>query len=254
MSSFLTNLKSNLIDTAWQSLHPIRRRALAHSLMPVQLADLHAISHCWTAEPLRSLEHFGIKPSGSDVEAFRQSHQFIVENINRLFAQQSYPKSYGVANSTQELIFYWILSKKPSLVVETGVANGVSTSLILAAMDHISHGKLISVDISPDAGVIVDHNHPRWTLKVTDGSNNQLSKTFQGIDNVDLFIHDGDHSYEHQEFEYNFFAHKLSINGFLMSDDINWSYAFHDFCRTRNLKPCIVSDLSNPKLFGIVQP
>lgn len=245
-------LKDFLVTKLWESLSPERQRALARPLLPVQLPDLHGISGSWVHEASDALKLYNINILPED--------QILYENAKADIAcfigeqnRKSYPLYYSISESTQKFLFFWILKNKPSIIVETGVANGASTALILWALNHNNKGALHSVDVSPDVGEFVGASQSRWTLHVTDGKNSSLKQLFSSFNHVDMFVHDGDHSYDHQIFEYFFFADLLSEAGIILSDDVNWSYAFHDFCVARRIRPCILADLETPKLFGIAR-
>ncbi len=48
---------------------------------------------------------------------------------------------------------------------------------------------------------------------------------------IDIFIHDSLHTYSHMLWEYRTAWPKVRAGGFLLSDDVFWSAAFHRFAR-----------------------
>lgn len=102
-----------------------------------------------------------------------------------------------------------VLLRRPSVVVETGVAMGFSTTVILAAMDDNDAGVLHSIDLPPlqvDAGTFVDEVVPdelrgRWTLHVGP-SRILLPGLARKLAPIDLFVHDSEHSYAGQYEDY----------------------------------------------------
>jgi predicted O-methyltransferase YrrM len=68
---------------------------------------------------------------------------------------------------------------------------------------------------------------------------------------IDMFFHDSDHSYRNQEHEYSVFYERLRPGGFLVSDDIDASYAFLDFCRRHSVRPGVL--IAQRKLLGVVR-
>lgn len=149
---------------------------------------------------------------------------------------------------------------KPSVVVETGVCNGVSSLFILKALAENGNGRLYSVDYpyradesldefrndtfeqyggaaipsDKDPGWIVPEDlRKRWELRLGK-SQVQLPKLLQDIKDVDLFIHDSEHSHPCMMFEYEIMWHKMGRGGIIISDDITWNNAFEVFCETRN--------------------
>lgn len=135
-------------------------------------------------------------------------------------------------------LYYIVRIKKPELIIETGVATGMSSFFILKAMSENSSGKLISTDIRYDAGEIVpNYLKNRWDfvlLKRDDKS--QFKKFINNFDKIDIFFHDSDHSYWWQTLEYNLSFKHLKNYGLLISDDIDNSYAFLDFVRKNTLE------------------
>jgi hypothetical protein len=135
---------------------------------------------------------------------------------------------------------WWTLVRllKPNVVVETGVHDGLSTAIVLAALETNGHGRLISIDLpSTDlppgvdsAGWLVsDRLRGRWTLIVGDAKA-LLPQVAAAEDGIDLFIHDSDHSESHQRFEYEAVRMKLSAGAVVLSDqDYPHETALSDF-------------------------
>jgi predicted O-methyltransferase YrrM len=133
---------------------------------------------------------------------------------------------------------------RPALVVETGVNFGRSSTAILAALRRNGTGRLISIDLPKTApalnadgrmdGAHVKGAHEtghlipkelrnRWTLRLGD-SRELLSVAL--AEGVDMFLHDSDHSYAHQTFEYGLAWAALRPGGVLAADDTDWSTAW----------------------------
>lgn len=130
---------------------------------------------------------------------------------------------------------------RPTVTVETGVASGSMTAFLLAAITRNGDGLMISIDLPPilgrggmdwtaregEVGLLVPSAYRgAWELRVGDAA-----KVLPTIERADLFIHDSDHSFAHQMFEYSCAARMLSRGGVLISDDINESPAFRLFTR-----------------------
>ncbi len=136
-------------------------------------------------------------------------------------------------------IIWYLLIRKYHLktIVETGVSMGWSSFMILTALRRENNGKLYSIDIDSsetvkqDGGVgylVPDNLKKYWTLKIGD-TNKFLEPILSELKQLDMFIHDSDHSYQVMSFEYNLAWKFLNNNGFLCSDDINHSNAFDEF-------------------------
>ena len=117
---------------------------------------------------------------------------------------------------------------KPSVVVETGTAFGVSTSFILRALQDNGHGTLYSIDL-PNATTsgrldgkqtgyyIPKRLRHRWNLTLGD-SRVELPKLLAQFNEIDLFIHDSLHTPEHMLFEYRT---AWPLTKALVSDDVS---------------------------------
>jgi predicted O-methyltransferase YrrM len=141
---------------------------------------------------------------------------------------------------------------RPATVIETGVANGISTRQILSAFKefNLSDSKLYSFDIDYRVGTSDLLNDPQFNFIVIDSQNSFLD-AMKEIQTVDLFYHDSDHSYDNQMLEYETAWEILNPkNGVLVSDDINWSNAFLDFCKKINRTPLLLSD--GAKFVGVI--
>ena len=126
----------------------------------------------------------------------------------------------------------------PNIVVETGVANGVSSSHLLLALDKNGRGKLYSIEVgdsqylppgTPTGWIVPDRLKSRWDLRIGD-SRELLPKLLDELGSVDVFIHDSLHTYEHMLWEYRAAYPFLKPGGLLISDDASWNSAFPEFC------------------------
>ena len=130
----------------------------------------------------------------------------------------------------------------PEIVVETGVASGVSTAFILKALEDNNQGTLYSIDYpwreldeefpfpeGKEPGfVIPEYLRRRWILKVGK-SKDILPNLLNELGRVDVFLHDSEHTYENMMFEYSTAWGYLSRGGLLLSHDTDWNSAFSDF-------------------------
>ncbi|ACR41605.1 O-methyltransferase [Saccharolobus islandicus] len=87
----------------------------------------------------------------------------LIENLKQrlLTTKLLYPMNFGLGEKSSFLIYCLIREIKPQLVIETGVANGISTFLILNAIMKNGNGKLYSIDISKDVGVILSEKEKK---------------------------------------------------------------------------------------------
>lgn len=148
---------------------------------------------------------------------------------------------------------------EPRTVIETGVCNGISSLSILLALEKNGAGMLHSIDYPfradepledfreetfEDYGgaAIPSDKEPGWIIpedlkrrwKLTIGkSQRELPKLITELENLDLFIHDSEHSYPCMMFEYELAYEWLEEEGVLLSDDITWNQAYPIFTKVR---------------------
>ncbi len=115
----------------------------------------------------------------------------------------------------------------PSLVVETGVARGVSTAYILIAMRNNGVGHLHSVDILPNAGILVnDDLKDRWTFHI--GKSQDILPELDLVD-IDIFIHDSLHTYSNMLWEFRWAYPRVKEGGLIICHDVHKNDSFFDF-------------------------
>lgn len=143
------------------------------------------------------------------------------------------------------LLYVLVRAMKPALVVETGVAAGISSAVILKAMAVNGGGELYSIDLpfyepsqvnfettqkEKPGWIIPAHLGGRWHF-VEGASHDVLKPLMERLGNVDIFFHDSLHTYENMMEEYETAWPSLRKGGLLLSDNIDWNDAFHDFAR-----------------------
>lgn len=140
-------------------------------------------------------------------------------------------------------------------VVETGVCNGLSSFVILSALQRNGGGHLTSIDLpefsdetgsasqwsgkggavvpaGKQVGWLVDEAlRGQWTL-VLGASRDRLPDVMSAVHGeLDLFVHDSEHSFDNQLFEFRTGFAGLRAGGYLLATDIQWSRAFDVFWR-----------------------
>jgi len=126
---------------------------------------------------------------------------------------------------------------KPTMILETGVASGVSTAYLLLALKKNNHGTLQSIELGDTAylppgrepgWIVPDWLRDRWTMHIGD-SRALLQPIAQKLAPLDIFIHDSLHVYDHMMFEFTEAFPFLRPGGILISDDALWNAAFNEF-------------------------
>lgn len=127
---------------------------------------------------------------------------------------------------------------KPEIVIETGVFEGHSSLALLLALKENNKGHLHSIDLpSPklppgkESGWIVpEHLRKRWDLRLGKSSD-LLPDLLKEVREVDIFLHDSEHSYENMHWEYKTAWRYIRKGGLLLSHDISQNSAFRDFAK-----------------------
>lgn len=122
---------------------------------------------------------------------------------------------------------------EPEIVVETGVAYGVSSAFILKALEANGRGKLHSVDLPPLRrqyrrywGIAVPAElRGGWTLH-RGSSRRVLPKVLQEVGTVDVFLHDSLHTRRNMRGEFGQVWPRLRGGGMILADDVERNDAF----------------------------
>ncbi len=124
---------------------------------------------------------------------------------------------------------------EPSVVIETGVAYGVSSAFILRALEENGHGVLHSVDLPPLRreyerfwGIAVPGAlRGRWNLH-RGSSRRVLPGLLRQTGTVDLFVHDSLHTYRTMRSEFEAVWPRLRKGGMILADDVERNRAFDE--------------------------
>jgi Methyltransferase domain len=133
----------------------------------------------------------------------------------------------------------WCITRhaRPGCVLETGVGRGVTTRVILEALERNGGGRLFSIDLPPlldidlhteIAAAVPDDLRSRWRL-VRGSSRRQLKALVGEIQDVEFFLHDSMHSTRNMQYELETVWPQLTPGGFVLMDDIDKNFAFHSF-------------------------
>jgi hypothetical protein len=144
----------------------------------------------------------------------------------------------------------------PSVVVETGVAHGKSTRGILDALLENRGAEpsstlwiLHSFEVDPRTKTEQLSSYPNWRFHLLDRVLG-FEAAIAEIGPLDMFVHDSDHSYENQMKKYDSAWSVLKPGGVLVSNDVNWSWAFRDFSLEVGVSLTLLFE--GPKLAGLL--
>jgi hypothetical protein len=191
----------------------------------------------------------------------------LLANINELLATHGLRAgrhTYGWYSDAESAlcaaIWCTVRHARPEVVVETGVAHGVSTRLILEGLIRNNHGHLWSIDLPHP----LDHTlHARTGIAVTDScrarwtyiegeSRRQLPQLVQKVGNVHLFIHDSLHTSANTLFEMEQAASAMPAGGVMLVDDIKRHNGFSTFIEHHHeYRPLLCQAADRKNGFGV---
>jgi predicted O-methyltransferase YrrM len=169
---------------------------------------------------------------------------------------------YWAADSlTARLCYLACRLTSPEIVVETGVAYGVSSAFMLRAMQENGHGTLFSVDLPPLRrryerfwGIAVPGElRDRWRLH-RGTSASVLPWLFEENPAVDLFVHDSLHTRRNMRHEFDAVWPHLREGALLLADDVERNRAFGDLRQKDPTLWRVVEDRETSPLQGNAAP
>ena len=149
------------------------------------------------------------------------------------------------------LLYSLIKANNSKLIIETGVANGITTNAIMKALEESgANGELNSFDVLPETRNAYSGGG-NWKFHLLKGKNihKQIKSVVSTLPKVDVWVHDSNHGYRWQKFEYLLALSVLSKNGILISDDIDASSAWGELAKTHFRKSYVIFD--SRKFIGV---
>ncbi|RLI96082.1 MAG: hypothetical protein DRO99_05055 [Candidatus Aenigmatarchaeota archaeon] len=211
------------------------------------------------------MDMFGI--TDSEWSIWSKEYSGTMEMLEKKKRKFKDSKDAGSIHWRQGLHLYCLIRKlRPDDMVETGVASGYSSSIILQALSMNGNGTLHSIDYQPDnekskvmpkvddVGWMVPKTlRKRWDLVIGDskkelplllkrlGSNHRKAMMHDALHPcIDMFMHDSLHTYGHMYFEYETAWKHMKKHGVLLSHDIMQNSAFEDFGKSKGAKRLLI--------------
>ena len=160
----------------------------------------------------------------------------ILERWREVTAAGPFPRFYSAGTQLPRFCFAVCRALRPTTVVETGVAYGVTTAFILAALGMNGHGHLHSVDRPPWApgaeahvgAAIPERLRGRWSLH-RGSSKRILPGLLRELGAVDVFVRDSLYTYRTVMRELRAVEPWLSPGSVVLADDLIASAGFRDW-------------------------
>jgi hypothetical protein len=147
---------------------------------------------------------------------------------------------------------------RPGTVVETGVAHGMTSSYILAALRENGSGVLHSIDLPPhdrgaEAGVgrlVPTEMHSHWRLH-RGLARRVLPGLLAELGTIGMFVHDSLHTLGNMRLEFGEAWPRLQDGGAVIADDVEGNVAFHELRERTPLFWAVCRQAAKPALFGV---
>ncbi len=176
------------------------------------------------------------------------------------FGHNSYGWYADADSSLCRALWCVALHTRPEVVVETGVAHGVTSRIVLEALNENNRGHLWSVDLpfpfdselhAETGAAVTDECRPRWSY--LEGSSKQrLPPLVAEVGHVEMFIHDSLHTAENTLFEMEQAASVMPVGGVMLVDDIDSHMGFANFAeRYPGYETLICPSADSKWMFGI---
>jgi predicted O-methyltransferase YrrM len=148
----------------------------------------------------------------------------------------------------------------PSVILETGVAYGVTSAYLLQAIEVNQTGKLWSVDLPPlgrhaedYVGFLVPKSlRSQWALR-RGSTRRLLPRLLPLVGQIDVFVQDSLHTYRTITDEIRMVWPCLRPGGVVIADDIGKNRAFADFADRVHHSGCfVIQEVHKDSMFGIL--
>lgn len=210
---------------------------------------------------LRRVTHpYVIQAVSSALDEPRDEVEQIYDHLGRerdfINSVEDFGNAAGQYSLDEHVVAAYLVTRitKPDLILETGVNTGMSSAFFLKALEENGHGKLHSIDLPGfDDDPVVDKSSPygevkydkhegtddigqripdelrhRWELHLG-RSDGIMEPLLEDLGNIDVFMHDSDHSYENMLYEFETAYPSLTPSGIILSDDVDWNDSFSEF-------------------------
>ena len=193
---------------------------------------------------------------------FQEDQRFRSEMSNKLQLLAQMPHS-GDLRFHALTLYVAVRCRRPSNVIETGVAQGKSTAAILLALAHNGFGRLISIDLAPNGDsidgsstvlhgdeigwLVPEYLQDRWRLEIGNSADvlPKILGGFSHTERVQVFVHDSLHTEEHAWSELQHAIGSADPAGLLVlvdNIDMGCGRAFHNFLSSRGVTGCAYRD------------
>jgi len=165
-------------------------------------------------------------------------------------------------NYAVEIIYFLIINFKPNIILETGVAAGLSSRCILEAIKKNSKGILYSSDFpyfrldNPEKyiGIMVPEELKKnWRLEIL-GDEKNIKKFKLEIDYADIIFYDSDKRYSAKINFFKSINNLIKSNTIIVVDDLHNDSFFLEYIKEKKCKHWFIVESKRKHIVGIILP
>jgi predicted O-methyltransferase YrrM len=206
-------------------------------------------------------EHLGRVTEILDEPALKEVEEDTRRFLEDISARDPFSPRWAADSRFARLGYLLCRLISPSVVLETGVAYGVSSVFILRALEVNGRGTLHSVDLPPLRSeyerfwgtAVPEARKERWRLH-RGSSARVLPRLLREIRTIDLFVHDSLHTRRNMRREFNTVWPHLRNGGVLLADDVERNHAFGELQHKNPALWRVVQDREESPLHGRAAP
>jgi hypothetical protein len=207
--------------------------------------ELYGVRRDW-AEPLHAM--LGLPADCAEIEAFATVWDEMASTVGVRGQGAGEHAKLSLSFDANKFLLgaLWCATRhtQPQRVVETGVARGISSRVMLEALARNGNGHLWSIDLPHPANyqlgiAVTDRLRRNWSLRLGT-SKVLLPELLDELGQIDLFMHDSLHTARNVEFELHLAWRHLRPGGMLFADDVHKSLGFHRFVQAENVQSWFV--------------
>lgn len=239
----LASFVRDVVRGRYYTRHPLELAGYAYSRW--------ALRSRRSDDPALVLRNLGLDPAVlSDARRWQEAFRRVTVDGRGYLG---YPT--GVTHERGLVLYGIVRALRPEYVIETGMASGVATTFLGAALVDNGAGSLYSVELPQEEAVrrfrryrtIYDAERgPGWAIPVAlreglggrhvvllEDVGTALPALLDRLPRVDLFFHDDLHTPKHMRWELELVWPRLASGGVLACDDIE--FAWLRFCRRHGI-------------------
>ena len=223
--------------------------------------DYHAAS--WESLIQDMEEYFGrvvdilSEPALGDIEERVRQRLKNMEHT-ALFSLTWFTPIYSAGHNLARCCYLACRLLQPSIVLETGVAYGVTSAYILRALEENGQGRLYSVELprpgrkaNEFVGIAIPEGlKGRWNL-YHGFSKRVLPKLLREVGSVDIFMQDSCHNYRCMKREFDAVWPCMRTGGMIIVDDIQENSSFSELQERGLAFQRVVEQADKQSLFGV---